>query len=437
VEGTVLKRDTGDAITATLLFVDDEQNILSSLKRLFRPTGHTILTAGGGDEALAILEQQTVDLVISDMRMPGMDGAQLLARVAKKYPDTMRILLTGFADMEATIRAVNEGNIYKYISKPWEDNDIKISVRHALEIKYLQAERDRLLELTTKQNEELKDLNANLEKKVEERTEALKQAHESLRKNYFSSIKIFSNLIELHEGSGTGHSKRVAENSQKVALKLGLDQELAQQVFFAALLHDVGKIALSEDVNKRPFNALSSAEKKTVAKHPVLGDALLMGFEPLTEASKIVRSHHEYLDGSGYPDMLSGDEIPMGARILAVISDYDSLINGMLVPKRLTAEEARQYLITNKGRLYDPKVVDAFLDIPAHDVKGVASSKIKVEVSDLKPGMVLANDLVTRSGILLLSEGYILNEILIEKISRFCKTTGEEFDVQVLMKQVK
>jgi putative nucleotidyltransferase with HDIG domain len=437
VEGTVLKRDTGDAITATLLFVDDEQNILSSLKRLFRPTGHTILTAGGGDEALAILEQQTVDLVISDMRMPGMDGAQLLARVAKKYPDTMRILLTGFADMEATIRAVNEGNIYKYISKPWEDNDIKISVRHALEIKYLQAERDRLLELTTKQNEELKDLNANLEKKVEERTEALKQAHESLRKNYFSSIKIFSNLIELHEGSGTGHSKRVAENSQKVALKLGLDQELAQQVFFAALLHDVGKIALSEDVNKRPFNALSSAEKKTVAKHPVLGDALLMGFEPLTEASKIVRSHHEYLDGSGYPDMLSGDEIPMGARILAVISDYDSLINGMLVPKRLTAEEARQYLITNKGRLYDPKVVDAFLDIPAHDVKSVASSKIKVEVSDLKPGMVLANDLVTRSGILLLSEGYILNEILIEKISRFCKTTGEEFDVQVLMKQVK
>ena len=384
-----------------------------------------------------ILEKEEVDLIVSDMRMPGMDGAMLLAQVASNYPDVVRILLTGYADMDSTIRAVNEGHIYRYISKPWEDNDIKITVQKALETKHLQIERDRLLELTRKQNEALKDLNQNLEKKVEERTEELKVAHESLRKSYFSSIKMFSNLIELREGAVSGHSKRVAENAQKVALKLGLDKEQIQQVFFAALLHDIGKICLSDELIRKPFNSLAPMDKKVVAKHPVLGDALLMSFGPLHDAAKMIRSHHEYLDGSGYPDRLKDDAIPLGAKILAVVNDYDALQNGGIVPKRLPPEEARQYLISNRGRLYDADVVDAFVGKDSVDEMPARTPEAKIDVKDLKVGMVLSRDLMTKGGILVLSEGYILDEGLIEKIRKFCNSSGEILDIRIAMKRIK
>ncbi len=432
-----MQDETTESIKSTLLFVDDEQNILSSLKRLFRSTGHTVLTATSGAEALVVLENEEVDLLISDMRMPEMDGAKLLAEVAKTYPDIVRILLTGYADMDSTIRAVNEGHIYRYISKPWEDNDIKITVQKALETKHLQIERDRLLALTKKQNEALKDLNQNLENKVQQRTEELSVAHESLRKSYFSSIKTFSNLIELREGAVSGHSKRVAESAQKVAANLGLDKEQVQQVFFAALLHDIGKICLSDELIKKPFNSLAPIDKKAVAKHPVLGDALLMSFGPLHDAAKMIRSHHEYLDGSGYPDRLEGDAIPLGAKILAVVNDYDALQNGGLVPKRLTAEESRQYLVSNRGRLYDAKVVDAFVGKDAAVEVPVRAPEVKVDEKDLKVGMVLSRDLMTKGGILVLSEGYILDEGLIAKIRKFCHSSGEILEIYIAMKRIK
>lgn len=433
----VLSSEADTPIKATLLFVDDEQNILSSLKRLFRPTGHRVLTALGGAEALKIFAEEEIDLIVSDMRMPEMDGAKLLAQVAQNYPKTMRILLTGYADMESTVRAVNEGHIYKYVSKPWEDNDIKLTVQHALETRLLQAERDRLLELTKKQNAELKDLNANLEQKVEERTAEVKEAHESLRKSYFSSIKTFSNLIELREGTVSGHSKRVAENAQKVARNLKLDKEQTQQVFFAALLHDIGKISLPDALIKKPFNTLTPVDKRAVAKHPALGDALLMSFEPLHDAAKMIRSHHEYLDGSGYPDRLSGNDIPLGARILSVVNDYDALINGILVPKHLTHEEAREYINNNKGKLYDSKVVDAFFEQEANEPAKPKVPSVKVDAEELKPGMILGKDLVTKSGILVLSEGYILDDQLIEKIRRFCDSSDVPFKVSIKMSRAK
>jgi response regulator RpfG family c-di-GMP phosphodiesterase len=163
--------DTPAEQPATLLFVDDEANILSALKRLFRPHGYRIFTAGGGAEGLEIMARESVDLVVSDMRMPEMNGAQFLEQVRLNWPETVRILLTGYAEIGATIDAINKGQIYRYISKPWEDNDIVIAVQHALERKLLQREKQRLELLTKKQNEELRELNESLEDKVKARTE--------------------------------------------------------------------------------------------------------------------------------------------------------------------------------------------------------------------------------------------------------------------------
>ena len=194
---------------ATLLLVDDEPGILSSLRRLLRPVGYKILIAESGKAGLAILEQETVDLVISDMRMPEMDGARFLEQVRLRWPATTRMLLTGYADVSSTIEAINRGEIYRYISKPWDDTDLTLVIRDALESLRLRNENARLLELTRAQNEELKDLNANLEDKVRQRTAEIEQinsflnlANDRLKQNFLVSIKVFSGLMELRGGVG-------------------------------------------------------------------------------------------------------------------------------------------------------------------------------------------------------------------------------------------
>ena len=152
----------------TLLFVDDEPGILSALRRLFRPHGYRIFIAEGGAAGLEVLEKEQIDLVISDMRMPEMDCARFLEQVFKRYPETVRILLTGYADITATIEAVNKGQIYRYVSKPWNDQELLLTVQQALDLKALQREKLRLEALTVRQNDALKALNLSLEEKVQE-----------------------------------------------------------------------------------------------------------------------------------------------------------------------------------------------------------------------------------------------------------------------------
>ena len=163
------------AAPATLLLVDDEANILSSLRRLFRPEGYRILTAESGPEGLELIAAERVDLVISDMRMPGMDGAAFLAHVRERSPDSVRILLTGYADINATVSAINEGEIYRYVAKPWDDRDMLLMVRDVLQRRALERENAALAALTRRQNEELQAANSSLERKVAERSPDLCQ----------------------------------------------------------------------------------------------------------------------------------------------------------------------------------------------------------------------------------------------------------------------
>ncbi len=431
---------------ATLLFVDDEANILSSLKRLFRPLGYRIHTAISGAEGLALLEKEPVDLIISDMRMPEMDGATFLKRAAKQWPDSVRILLTGYSDLESTIAAVNQGQIYRYISKPWEDHELTLAVQQALKLKQLQDEKTRLEALTRQQNEQLNKLNASLESKVAARTNELRQtmgfleeAHGSLKKQYTTSIKIFANLIELRESTaGDGekpeasHSRRVAEQARQLGIDMGLSKDALQDLLFAALLHDIGKIALPDVLLERPYNEMSSEERKEFEQHPILGQAALVALEPLHAAGELIRAHHEQVDGRGYPDQLRDDDIPLGARILSVVDDFNALLSGTFFRRRYTSQEACDFLLKERNRRYDTKVVDHFIkQLESDEQQAGALTEQCLKSGLLKSEMVLTRDLVAPNGVLLLAKGHQLTDELIHKIAQLEKRVNYDLSFYV------
>lgn len=423
--------------TATVMFVDDEANILSSLQRLFRPAGYRIFTAESGAQGLEILARENIDLVISDMRMPGMDGATFLEQVTKSSPDTIRILLTGYADISSTINAINKGSIYRYIPKPWEDNDIRLCVKQALEKKSLEHEKKRLESMVVKQNEQLKELNTSLEKKVMARTQEIQQtadmldlSYQQLKQAYDTTISVFARLIELREGTETGHTRRVAEHAQAIAQKLTLGEADVQDIYYSALLHDIGKIGLSDSVLSKSYIDLSENERAHFEKHPALGQATLLSLDTLHKAADYIRSHHERFDGKGYPDKLAGERIPIGARILAVASDYDALQAGELLHGKMSPQEARSFLIANRNQRYDAKIVDTFLHlIETADHTNI--SELRLSSDDLHEGMVLSRDLVSHDGLMLISKGRTLNSVVIQKVIAFEKEEGHRYTAYI------
>ena len=410
---------------ATLLLVDDEPGILSSLRRLLRPAGYHILTAESGKAGLEILEHETVNLVISDMRMPEMDGARFLEQVRIRWPETMRILLTGYADVGSTVAAINRGEIYRYIAKPWDDNDLTLTVRDALDRQLLKDENSRLLALTQAQNEALEDLNASLEDKVKQRTSEIEQinsflnlANDKLKQNFLVSIKVFSGLMELRGGVMSGHSRRVAGLARLLAINLGLPSREQQDIFFAALLHDIGKIGFSDTLLSRPVSRMNGEELGQYRKHVLAGESALMPLEDMKDVARIIRSHHERFDGQGFPDGLEGADIPFGARILTLVDDFDGLQIGALADKKMSSDEAKALLLLSRGKRYDPQVIDAFMELLGSMGREIVDEKL-VSYPDLKVGMVLARDLVSREGVLLLAVDFILDAPQIKQIQDY------------------
>ncbi|MDO8442090.1 MAG: response regulator [Polaromonas sp.] len=427
--------DTTDTKMPTILCVDDEPNILSSLRRLFRTKGFQVRVAESGQAGLALLATEPIDLVISDMRMPEMDGAQFLAQVRERWPDTMRLLLTGYSDVTSIIDAINRGEIYRYITKPWDDNDIVLIVRHALERRALEQEKQRLEALTIRQNEELKALNASLEAKVEARTtelrtanDALQGANEKLKTNFGTSIKVFSTLIEMRGGNLAGHSRRVADLSRRIALKLQLDNKLIQEIFVAGLLHEIGKVGFADELLSTPVATMKPPQLEAYRKHAVQAEQLLLPLQDLRGASEIISAQFERFDGTGFPERRAEENIPIGTRILTLASDYDNMQIGTLTQSRLTPEEAKIIIVHGSGTRYDPKVVAALMDVlggaPREETERERTEEVQVISRDLKVGMALSRDLIAPSGLLMLSADHVLDARLIRKIIDFEKSGG-------------
>jgi response regulator RpfG family c-di-GMP phosphodiesterase len=421
----------------TLLFVDDEPNILASLRRLFHGCGYRLLTATSGALGLETLEREPVDLVISDMRMPEMDGARFLAAVRQRWPDVVRLLLTGYSDVQAIQDAINCGEIYRYLTKPWDDNDMLLVVRHALERRQLEQDKRALEELTQRQNAQLLALNASLEAKVEARTRQLRSEHqaavaanEKLKRNYITTIKVFSSMIEMRGNKVSGHTRQVADLARRLAMQVGLDAKETQEVFVAALLHDIGKIGFSDALLATPLTLLQGESLGRFRKHPLRAEELLMPLEDLRGTAAILRAQLERFDGNGFPDGIAGLAIPIGARVLAVAVDYYDLQQGAMILRHLRADEARSLILDASGKRYDPQVVQAFRQLVD---SGEAESQGGIEVlsGELVPGMVLARDLVSQDGLMLLAVDHVLNARIIQQVQEFENKSGNRLNIRV------
>ena len=377
--------------------------------------GYQIHTAESGDQGLNILNNQPIDLVISDQQMPRMNGAEFLGKVREQSPDTMRILLTGYSDQEATISAINNGKIYQYISKPWDNEDLKITIKKALEQHHLVQENKRL-------QEELKKHNQLLEEKVKQRTEELDHLNKQLKKNFVLFIRVFLNIISLYDVELGKHSKRVAYISQLIGKKLSLSEDKMEQLEVAALLHDIGFISLPKNIISDSFDIFKTTSG-LYKKHPVIGESMLSSVKSLFEVSLIIRSHHERYDGEGYPDRLRGDEIPKLSRIIHVVEEYDRLKQCKIKSTPFTNKKCFEYLQKNGGSVLDAEIVNSFASALEVNLSGDKKKReLGISASELIPGMRLARSVKIVDGTIdILKAGTIIHEDEIETLESLIK----------------
>jgi response regulator RpfG family c-di-GMP phosphodiesterase len=427
---------------ATILCVDDEPNVLSSLRRLLRGAGYQVQVADSGAAGMSIMQAGAVDVVISDMRMPEMDGGQFLLQVRERWPQAIRFLLTGESDIASVIEAVNQGAISRYITKPWNDDELVQAIGEALQRRSQAQEDSRLAALALTRAEELKALNASLQQNVNANQEELTAVNERLKNNFVVSLKVFSILIESRHEILVGHSRRVADQARRLATKLGLEPALVQEVFIAALLHDLGKLAFPDELLATPVASMGPRMLAEYRQFAARGEQLLMPLQDLRGAAASIGAQLERFDGAGFPNQLKGRAILVGARILSVCSDFDNLQIGVLAPRKLTPAGARAIIAGSRGTRYDPWVVDAFLALLSGDTsleKGHADGdgetpdpfEILTASDALMAGMVLSRDLVAPNGLMMLSALHTLDSRTIGKILQFEKTTGDTLAIHV------
>jgi response regulator RpfG family c-di-GMP phosphodiesterase len=416
----------------TVLCVDDEANILSALRRVLRGAGYQVLIAEGGPAALERLALGDVHAVVSDMRMPGMDGAQLLEQVHQRWPHIVRLLLTGQADMHSTVAAINRGRILRYLTKPWDEPELLATLHEGIERLALEREKQRLEVLTQEQNAELKAFNSALEGRVAARTAELSEANAKLQRNHLKTIKVFSNLLELRGDRLAGHGRRVAEAARDLARAMGLPEPECLHVFVAGLLHDIGLIGTLDRLLSKPTARFTAEEMALFREHATVGEHSLLALDDMQPVLAMIRGHHERWDGQGFPDRLAGAAIPLGASILAVADTFDDLQQGQIIESRLSAAEARTLMRQARGSQFSPEVLDVFLQMAEPQARKAPVPALLVPSVSLVAGMVLAADLVSSRGVLMLTKGHRLTASLIARVREFEAREGGVLQIQVV-----
>jgi putative two-component system response regulator len=324
----------------SVLVVDDEESITDLICTALTPRGYRCATASNGAEALDMLAESPAAFVVTDVRMPGMSGLALLEQIRAHYPDTFVILLTAYADVNIVIRALRSGAC-DFLTKPFRLEDLYTSLQDA------ESKRHDLLAQQA------------IAKEKEEHLEQLAAQYSDLRAGVLAALGA---ALETKHPETRAHSERVALRAANLASVLGMDEEEVQAVYVAGLLHDIGKVAVDRVVLDKP-GGLDSAELSQMRSHPEESARIVepVGLSPVAVAA--IRHHHERYDGTGYPDHLAGEEIPTGARILAVCDAYDAMTSTRAYRPALPPEEGFSRLRTGAGTHWDPRIVEVFCNL--------------------------------------------------------------------------
>lgn len=422
-----------------VLSVDDEPGILSAITRCLLPIGVDVITAVSAASALELLQQHHVDLVISDMRMPEMNGAEFLRQVNTKHPDVGRILLTGYADVESTAMAVNDGGICSIIAKPWDDQHLREVVQTAIDRTRETRQRDEAAHFLREENRTLHDLNHELEESLESGARDLAEEHRQLEMAvadlshaHGTMVELLARMVRLHDVQGSTDQQEKKALAVAIAEELRFEPERIEAVEYAMALHRIGMMGLEDRLLHIPLKQMVKSDIEAYRRHPSLAEALLMGVSRLNPVASIILAQHERWDGEGFPHRTGQREIPDGSRVLAVARDFFDLIAGRIEPRRYSPKEAAEAIIAGSGHAYDPQVVAAFKRV--HRAATTLDTRIDeryIRSAGLEPGMKLSRDLVTPEGLLLLNKNQVLTEQIISKILSLESTLGKSLDIYV------
>src|SRR5437588_10916206 len=332
-----------------LLVVDDEAPILHALQRTVEAAGYEVIACADPAQALERLREKPFQVLSADYMMPGMTGAEFLAQAKSLQPETIRILLTAAHDFSAAVDAVNNGEIFRILAKPWNRVELLGTVRQAFDTYALREKNRQLTAIVQSQNAELAALNKGLERLVEERTTNL--------------LDGMVPVLDYPDTETQWHSRRVSRFTKRIAQQLGVsDAHTLRTIEMGALLHDIGKIGVRDAVLLKP-GPLDSDEWIEMREHPRLGWALLQRIEFLRDASVIVLQHQERFDGKGDPAGLSGEQIVLGARLFAVADTYDAITSDRPYRKAQSHDAAVEEMQRVAGTQLDPRGVEAFCAI--------------------------------------------------------------------------
>jgi response regulator RpfG family c-di-GMP phosphodiesterase len=339
-----------------ILIVDDDLAVRNAIGMLLQEEGYETTMVDNAETALEMARAEEYPLVISDMRMPGKDGAWLRDRLHEARPDTAIIMLTAFGDTEAAVEALHKGAT-DYLLKPPRVTDLIRAIEQALSKRRLEQARQRY--------------RTSLERRVRDRTAELQQALQDLETTYSTTLWALVAALDAREQEVSNHSQRVVRFTLAIAGRLGFAEKDLPDLGRGALLHDIGKIGITDSILLKP-GKLTDQEWTVMRTHPQIGFDILKAIPFLGAPADIVLSHQERFDGKGYPRGLSGDALPLGARIFVVADTYDAITSDRPYRKRQTSEAARAEISRCSGTQFDPRCVEAFLSIPVTELEALA-----------------------------------------------------------------
>jgi len=332
---------------AKLLVLDDDQLILDVLKRMLEILGYEVMVVSDAQSALDIVRSgpDKIDVILSDINMPGMNGIQFIQCVKDIDPNIVTVIITGFASSENAIASLRAG-AFNLISKPFNNNELSIVIERAVEKRRLKRQLD--------------SYHSHIEELLRDKTKELQKSIDTIKDSYVKTMETIVSMLDAHESSTALHSRRVSELAVIVAKRMEItDKGELDAIMYGALLHDIGKIGIPDYIINKP-SGLTEEEKKLMRTHVELGYNIVKNIPILSDAAEIVFAHHERFDGTGYPRGLKGKEICIGARIFSLVDAFDALRSGRSYKSAQSIENIIKEINSCSGSQFDPDVIKVF-----------------------------------------------------------------------------